>query len=259
MQPKRVAKEHTMKRLVVRSLSILAVLTICLLVIADDAPGKERKLKVVMYSGSAEYKSTPSLQALAKHLQETIGADCTVHVVDDKGTKLTGAEDLTTADVAVFFTRRVSLAEDQLELVRQYVASGKGIVGIRTASHGFQTWLEFDAQILGGSYNGHYGKDLPARVTAPEKAKDHPILAGVKEFQTTGKLYKNAELAADATVLLRGKSSEAEEPVAWVREGKTAGKQFGRVFYTSLGIPEDFENAEFLKLLTNAVRWAAGK
>jgi type 1 glutamine amidotransferase len=236
-----------------------AVLVAPLLAAADDAPPNDPKLKVVMFSGSEEYKSTPSLQALAKHLKDKIGADCTVHVVNDQGTTLTGADDLKTADVAVFFTRRVSLADDQLELVRKFIASGKGVVGIRTASHGFQTWLEFDPQILGGSYKGHYGKDLPANVTAPDKAKDHPVLAGVKDFETTGKLYKNADVAPDATILLRAKTSEAQEPVAWTREGKTANKPFGRVFYTSLGIPEDFQNPEFLKLLTNAVQWTANK
>jgi len=38
-----------------------------------------------------------------------------MNLVDDKGTQLTGAKSLETADVAVFFTRRVSLAPDQLE------------------------------------------------------------------------------------------------------------------------------------------------
>jgi type 1 glutamine amidotransferase len=233
--------------------------TVALLTGALSARSAEPKLNVVMFSGSEEYKSTPSLEKLAKLLTDTLGAQCKVHVVDDKGTQLTGAADLKSADIAVFFTRRVKLADDQLELVRKFVSSGKGVVGIRTASHGFQTWLEFDAEILGGSYKGHYGKDLPAAVTIPEGAKGHPTLEGIKAFGTTGKLYKNAEVARDATVLLRARSEEAEEPVAWVREGKAAKRDFGRVFYTSLGTPEDFENAEFLKLLTNAVRWAGAK
>jgi type 1 glutamine amidotransferase len=234
----------------------LTCLAILLLPVAGIAA--ERKLKVVMFSGSNEYKSTPSLQALTKHLTEKLGAECTVHLVDDKGAKLTGAEDLKTADVAVFFTRRVSLADDQLELVRKYVAGGKGVVGIRTASHGFQTWLEFDQQVIGGSYKGHYGKDQRAEVTVQDAAKQHPALKDIKSFETMGKLYKNPQVAGDAMVLLRAKSAEAEEPVAWAREGKSAGKQFGRVFYTSLGTPEDFQNPEFLKLLTNAVLWTGG-
>jgi type 1 glutamine amidotransferase len=128
-------------------------------------------------------------------------------------------------------------------------------VGVRTASHGFQTWLKFDPEVLGGSYNNHYGKDLPAEVTIDEKGKDHPVLAGVKPFTTTGKLYKNATIAPDATVLLRAKTAEYGEPVAWARDAK-AGER-GRVFYTSLGTPEDFKDPQFIALLANAVKWAA--
>src|SRR5688572_3118637 len=219
------------------------------LVMSTACLAAETKINVVMFSGSDEYKSTPSLQALAKHLDQALGAKCTVHLVDDKGTQLTGAAGLKTADVAVFFTRRVKLADDQLDLVRNFVKSGKGVVAIRTASHGFQTWLEFDQQVLGGSYKGHYGKDQPAQITIAETAKGHDVLKGVQAFETTGKLYKNPELATDATLLLRAKSSDAQEPVAWVRDGKAARKEFGRVFYTSLGTPDDFQNPQFLNLV----------
>jgi type 1 glutamine amidotransferase len=81
---------------------------------------------------------------------------------------------------------------------------------------------------------------------------------GVRNFTTTAKLYKNPNLAPDATVLLRAKNASANvEPVAWVREPKE-GKH-GRVFYTSLGDPKDFANPTFQQLLVNAVAWTSGK
>ena len=39
---------------------------------------------------------------------------------------------------------------------------------------------------------------------------------------------------------------EETEPVAWVRE-----KDGRRVFYTSLGHPDDFKDENFMRLLTN--------
>lgn len=219
-----------------------------------DAP----PLKVALFSGSAEYKSNETLAALKGLLEAKFNCACTLNLVDDKGTQLTGAKSLETADVAVFFTRRVSLAPDQLDLVRKFVASGRGVVGIRTASHGFQTWLGFDAEVLGGSYSNHYGKDESAEVTINEKAKDHPVLAGIEAFTTGAKLYKNPNIAADDTVLLRAKNASGNvEPVAWTRDPQ-AGKH-GRVFYTSLGDPKDFENPTFQRLLLNAVAWTSGK
>ena len=55
------------------------------------------------------------------------------------------------------------------------------------------------------------------------------------------------------TLLLTGKSPKETHPLAWVR---TIGDQ--RVFYTSMGLPEDFSNDTFNKLLSNAVEWTTG-
>jgi type 1 glutamine amidotransferase len=44
------------------------------------------------------------------------------------------------------------------------------------------------------------------------------------------------------------------EPVAW-----TNVHNGGRVFYTSLGHVDDFQDPQFNRLLTNAVLWTLGK
>jgi type 1 glutamine amidotransferase len=211
-----------------------------------------------MYSGSAEYKSAESLADLKKLLEAEYGASCTLHVVDEKGSKLTGIEDLETCDVAVIFTRRLKLDEGQVAKLKAYCDAGKPVVGIRTASHAFQTWLEFDRDVLGGNYKGHYKEDKPAAVKP--SSQPHPVLRRVGAFTTTGKLYKNPEIAADATRLLAAtapgtpETTETTETVAWTREHKG-----GRVFYTSLGTPEDFKNPDFRRLVVNAIFWTANR
>ncbi len=233
---------------------------LCSLLVATacaTAAAAREPLKVVMFSGSKEYGSDESLKAFKALLEEKHDCKVVVHAVPEKGTQLTGVEDLDAADVAVFFTRRVSLADDQLAKVKRFVASGKGVVGVRTASHGFQTWLEFDGEVLGGQYKGHYQKDEPAEVVAvDEKAKAHPVLAGVDAFETRHKLYKNPKLADDVTVLLRAKAAAHAEPVAWARDAEAGAR--GRVFYTSMGGQNDFTTAPFLRMLANAVVWSAG-
>jgi type 1 glutamine amidotransferase len=233
--------------------------------LASDGPQKEipnpkdqtpktndgKRLKVVMVSGSFEYKSDASLAPFKKYLEANYPAECTlVSAKSDKDTSLKGIEALDTADVAIFFTRRLQIDGESLEHVKKYVKSGKPIVGIRTASHGFQKWLEMDKEVFGGDYKGHFGAGV-AEVKPTEKGKDHPILAGVKPFKTNGSLYKNPNVAPDVTVLLQGYMGEELEPVAWTRE-----KGGRRVFYTSLGHPDDFKEADFVRLLTNALAWA---
>ena len=141
---------------------------------------------------------------------------------------------------------------DQLELIKKYCLAGRPIVGLRTASHAFQKWLEFDHLILGGDYHGHYGSGPMTKVAIARGASDHPILKGVEPFETPTKLYKNPHIADDTNLLLTGTIPEHTEPVAWTRE-----YHGGRVFYTSLGGPEDFEMKVFQTMLVNAIFWTA--
>src|SRR5688572_26892494 len=94
---------------------------------ADDA---KAPLRVVMYSGSAEYKSAESLADLKKELEGKYGASCALHVADEKGSTLKGIEDLASCDVAIVFTRRLKLDEGQVEQLKAYVKAGKPVVGI---------------------------------------------------------------------------------------------------------------------------------
>jgi putative membrane-bound dehydrogenase-like protein len=217
------------------------------------APGSPatKKLKVCLVSGSFEYKSDESLAAFQKYLESTFPIECTrVFAKSDKDKSLPGLENLDACDVAIFFTRRLRIDGDSLDRVKKYVQSGKPIVGIRTASHGFQNWLEMDKLVFGGDYKGHFGQNIECKITVEPRAKDHPVLKGVGGFKTTGGLYKNPNVASDVTVLLRGTIPEGSEPVAWVRE-----KGGRRVFYTSLGHPDDFKDANFTRLLVNALAW----
>jgi type 1 glutamine amidotransferase len=217
---------------------------------AKDAP---KKLKVLLISGSLEYKSDESLAAFQKHLEEHYPVECS-RAFRKTDEDLPGLEGLETCDVAVFFTRRLKIDGEQLERVKKYATSGKPIVAIRTASHGFQNWLEMDKEVLGGDYKNHYGHDLKADLKLTDTGAKHAVLTGVKPFQATGGLYKNPAVAKDVTVLMTGSIPDHTEPVTWVREYKG-----GRVFYTSLGHPDDFKDDNFVRMLTNAVFWTAKK
>ncbi|OWK43782.1 PVC-type heme-binding CxxCH protein [Fimbriiglobus ruber] len=219
---------------------------------ANAAGGK--KLKLCLVSGSLEYKSDETLAAFQTYLEANYPVEC-VRAFRKTDTDLPGLDQLETCDAAIFFTRRLTIDGEQLERVKKYAASGKPVIGIRTASHGFQKWLEMDALVYGGNYKNHYGQNLMCEVKLAETGKDHPVLKGVKPFTTSGGLYKNTGVAKDVTVLLTGTIPEHAEPVAWVREREVNGvKQ--RVFYTSLGHPDDFKNPNFTRLLVNGLAWA---
>jgi type 1 glutamine amidotransferase len=208
-----------------------------------------RPLRVCLVSGAKLYQSDESLAAFQQHLEQRYPVKCSraFRKADDD---LPGLEALDQCDCAVIFTRRMTIAGEQLERIRRYCGRGGALIGLRTASHGLHNWLAMDKEVFGGDYQNHYQDDQPTAVKIAAAAKDHPVLAGVEPFTSRGTLYINNHLAPDTTVLLTGSIPGHAHPVAWVRL-----HQGGRVFYTSLGHPDDFTLASFLRLLLNALAW----
>jgi type 1 glutamine amidotransferase len=215
--------------------------------------GEKKVVKVCLVSGSVEYDSDQSLAKLQTYLEKNYPIQCS-RAFRKTDTDLPGLENLDSCDVMVLFTRRLQLKGEQLERVKKYCLSGKPLVGIRTASHAFQTWLDLDKEVFGGNYKGHYNAGPLCQVKIEDKAKGHPILKGVQPFQSAGSLYRNTGLAKDVDILLTGSIPDHTEPIAWTRL-----YQGGRIFYTSLGHQKDFEEESFLRLLGNSILWTTQK
>jgi type 1 glutamine amidotransferase len=214
----------------------------------------DEPLRICLVSGSAEYESDSSLTAFQAYLDARYPVQTTLLKAQGFET-LPGVEALDDCDVALFFTRRLTIDGQALATVKRYCESGKPIVAVRTASHGFQNYLEFDHQVLGGHYQGHFGNGPEQVVTVLPEQAEHPLLRGVANtLRSKYSLYKTAPLADDAQLLMTGETTESggSQPVSWIREH--AG---GRVFYTALGGLADFENDDFRQLLVNALYWTA--
>ena len=230
------------------------ILLIALLAVLVGWNAAAAPLKVCFISGSFEYDSDKALGIYKAWLEAHYDAEVTL-VSADGWTKLPGIEALDDCDVALFFTRRLQIDGEPLEKVKAYLTSGRPFVGVRTASHGFQNWLEFDHDIMGGNYHNHYGNGPTTAVHVKPSAREHPILAGVEELYSPYSLYKNQGVAEDVDVLLLGKTPDsAYEPLAWTREING-----GRLFYTSLGGVSDFEGQSFCRMITNALYWTTGR
>ncbi len=235
-----------------------------------DAPfrfSKDLRPHVVMLIAEQEYRTHESLPIFAlKHL----GTDFRVSYVfasESDRNNLPGVQVVKDADVLLISVRRRVLPDDQMQWIADHIRQGKAVVGIRTANHAFvlrdpapaglSDWPNWDAEVFGGNYTGHHGNDGPAVevVVAPEAA-GHSILRNVNasQLQGRGSLYKVRPLSSSAQALLIGRIPDAApEPIAWTHTNRFGGK----VFYTSLGHVEDFQQAAFQQLLANAIAWAA--
>ena len=235
-----------------------------------EFPNDKRPL-VVFISAESQYKAVRTLPRFAHELELHYGLRCEIlqgspeRKSDDRH-EIAGMEILTDADLVVVYARRRAFPADQMKYLKDYLNRGGPLIGLRTASHAFDArgsgpddhteWPHFDPDVLGGNDHGHYRDGLTTALTAAADAADHPVLAGVTlPFLSIGSLYKTSPLAGSTKLLLIGTIPDQEpEPVAWTNRHERS-----RIFYTSLGHPDDFEKPEFKKLLVNAVFWAMDK
>lgn len=234
---------------------------------ADEAPAN--KPHVLLMIGEDEYQTEKTLPVFVREQLEPAGVRCTiVEATLDAPNDFPGLEQLKEADLLLVSVRRRPLSKEQMQLVRDHLAAGKPLVGIRTASHafalrqgeapeGYVQWPAFDQEVLGCRYEGHLANRDGTSVATMPRAEQHEILTGVKQtsFTSSCTLYRSHDLPATARPLLRGLTTENNQPVSFpVAWTNTYGKS--RVFYTSLGDPGDFQNASFQRILLNAVFWA---
>jgi nicotinamidase-related amidase len=232
------------------------------------------KRKVVMLIGDDEYKTEVSLPAFVKSDLEPLGFDVQIIHADSQDKNLFPgmAEAIKNADLVLVSVRRRLPPKADLDALRQHVAAGKPLIGIRTACHawclrnekenqaaaakGQASWPEFDPEVFGGHYTGHHGNGPKTAVSLAEGAKDHAILRGVETDKLigNGSLYKVKPLTDTTTPLLIGTiDGQPSEPIAWTN---LAGPSKARVFNTTFGHEGDFANPVFRKLLANAMFWA---
>ena len=253
---------------------IFLALAVVLSSLGSAVATKPPSAHVVFMIGEDEYHTWETLPEFAERDLKPLGYRLTVINADaaDKNNFPGLVAALKTADVLVLSVRRRTPPAEQLNAVRAHLAAGKPLVGIRTACHAFalrptdppaaaplSTWQGFDPEVLGGHYTNHHPAGPRAAIVAAARANAHQILSGISfaQFSTPGSLYKVSPLENDTTVLLTGSiPGEPSEPVAWTR---LYGPKRARVFYTSLGHPDDFKTTEFRRLLVDGIAWALGK
>jgi hypothetical protein len=250
----------------------------------EEGPGRGKH--IVLISGDEEYRSEESLPMLGKILSKRHGFKCTVlfslhpdtGVVDPTyQNNLPGLEALRTADLMIVATRFRTPSEEQMRPFEEYLDSGKPVIGIRTATHGFQgKWEYFGMKILGEEWAGHHGhhKQEGTRAVIESANADHPVLRSVTDVFGPTDVYGVTHLTGVETVLLRGAVTESLDPnssvvageknepmmpLAWLREYESpSGKAHGQAFCTTAGASIDFLNADLRRLIINTSFFLTG-
>ena len=269
----------------------------------SGADGAGNGKHIVLISADQEYRSEQSMPMMAKILSKHHGFDCTVLFgVNDKGEvdptmpvypkkghqdafkphNIPGLEHLASADLVIFFTRLLTLPEEQKTQIVSYLDSGKPMIALRTANHGFRGSLpykidgktvNFGRDIFGGSFMGHHGRWRAdsTRGSIPDEQKDHPIVRGVSDIWGPSDVYRTYKegtgLPEGCTALVWGQPLMGRQPsdapntkkeplpVAWSKTWTTSQGKTARVFQSTMGSGKDLESAGLRRLVINAVYW----
>jgi len=270
-----------MKKLRPIFLTLVLILSACMPSFSrEQGPKKAKKHLVVFVCGDHEYSGENTLPLLAEVLEKQYGFRTKVlkSFPDQNAERdIPGLDILAEADLAVFFLRWRLLPADQVAHIEAYLKSGKPIMGFRTSTHSFNypntdplvAYNGFAERAFGAppgwggpSQHTHYGHNASTDATIIADKANHPILTGVDPaFHVRSWLYRVLpDYPAKGTDwLLMGKAVNpdkpaVDQPIAWTWENQYKGK----VFFTTMGHPEDFSVESFQRLVVNAVHWELG-
>lgn len=231
-----------------------------------DAINRERraKPKVLYLTHSAGYKHQvlPLSEEILKEIGERMGGFAVTATQD---CSLISRDGLKPYAAVVFFTSgELPITDEQKAAFLDYIKSGKGFVGIHSATDTFYKWPEY-GEMIGGYFDQHpWHQDVTVKVEDPRHpatrhlGQSFPIKDEIYQFKNYSRDRVRVLLSLDTSsvdlTLPAVHRTDKDFALAWWRN---YGR--GRVFYTALGHREEvWRDARFQQLLVGALGWAMG-
>jgi type 1 glutamine amidotransferase len=219
-----------------------------------------RPARILLVTATAGYyhQSIPTARRVVHELAQESGDLKVGTVIEDvAGLDQLTPEALAAHDILCFVSTsgELPLTEPQKQGLLDFVAAGKGYVGVHCASATLKEWPEY-GELVGAVFNMH-----PPALTFTVHVEDraHPSTRHLPaSFSIKDELYTfRANPRGTVRMLLRGESGAAgidgDLPLAWT---KTYGD--GRVYYNALGhFDEEWEQPSFRAQIRQGLRWAA--
>jgi type 1 glutamine amidotransferase len=217
-------------------------------------------MKVLMtrHSEGWEHSYLPHAEVAIKKMGKESGL---FEAVTTARSRLITAEELAKYDVLVMATTgELPWNDEQKQAFLDFVAGGKGLVGIHNATDTFYKWPEY-GELIGGWFRAHpWTQEVGVKVEEP----DHPAVAMLGEsFRVYDEIYTLRDwdrskhnvlmsLDNDTVDLAKGTREDHDYALGWYND---YGK--GRVIYTALGHPDDlWDQPWFLEHILACIKWA---
>ena len=238
-----------------KSFLLAAVLLLSTGMVAFAQQGGQFRVLVFSKTAGFRHQSIPNgVMALKKMGEKHVFS---VHTSEDAN-QFTD-ENLAKYDVVVLMSTTGTIFNDaQKAAFQKFVQSGKGVVGVHSATDTEYEWPWYN-QMIGGYFLAH-PRNQTLRLHVADRT--HPATWHLPEnWLWTDELYEfrnmnpaiKVLIQADETTYQPAKAMGANHPMAWYHEFDG-----GRVFYTALGhVDAVWEDADFLKHLYGGIWYAA--
>jgi len=218
--------------------------------------------RILYFTYSAGYRH--DVIPLSRAVLTQLGSDSGVfEVTATEDMSEFSAENLERYAAVMFYTSgELPMGEAQRAALLDFVRSGRGFVGVHSATDTFYTWPDY-LDLVGGYFNGHpWHQAVTIEVVDP----GDPLVAFLgNSLQVEDEIYQIGDFDyRGSRVLLRldpssvdlGKTGVHQRfygwPLTWTR---FYGE--GRVFYSALGHePSVWRDARYQRILTNAILWS---
>lgn len=218
--------------------------------------------RILYFTYSAGYRH--DVIPLSREILTRLGSSSGVfQVTATEDTSEFSAENLKRYAAVMFFTSgELPISDAQKTALLNFVRSGRGFLGVHSATDTFYTWPDY-LDLIGGTFNGHpWHQAVTIEVVDP----GDPLVAFLgNSLQIEDEIYQISDFDyRGSRVLLRldpgsvdlGKTGVHRRfygwPLAWTRR---YGE--GRVFYTALGHqPSVWQDARYQRILVNAILWS---
>ncbi len=222
-------------------LALLLVIAVC-----DAAIAATRPIRVLFLGHESEHHNSAKY---LPYLMANFGRDA-IYFDYFTTPDCLNAETLAHYDAVMLYANHTEIKPEQFDALNGFVESGHGFLPIHCASACFGNDPRF-AALVGGRFKEHQTGVFKATILN----KTHPVMQGVNEYETWDETYVHDQFNPQGRTLLAERvEGSHHEPWTWVRD---QGK--GRVFYTASGHDErTWKNADFQKLLHNAIVWSVG-
>jgi type 1 glutamine amidotransferase len=226
---------------------------------AQDHVPRVLYLSSVAPTGAFAHPSRVHAGEVIAALGQSSGA-FTATVTEDLG-QLSPAN-LATYDAVIFFTAgNLPIGDIEKNALLQFVSSGKGFIGVHSATDTFYDWPAYGDMI--GAYFENHPWDQAATIRVEDQTHRSTRHLGAA-FTITDELYQVRNWSrANVHVLLSldltsvppgGTRADSDYALAWT---KSYGA--GRVFYSALGHhPEVWDDPRFQQHILGGIRWALG-